>query len=348
MYVIHSRNVEAALVQGLAALKSYGVKTVRRGMEVIEMPMPVATRYQLPRERVLFNPVRDANPFFHFFESLWILAGRNDVAFLEYMLPRMAQYSDNGKTFHGAYGHRLRNAATSDQSILVAYDQIADAIGLLQESPDTRQCVLSIWDPYLDLRTATKDMPCNDMVMLSRGGVDLSELNMTVCNRSNDAIWGAYGANAVQFSMLHEYIAASVGCSVGSYTQVSNNYHVYTNNPFWQEYERTGNELLGHTKYYAMDIVKPYDLFKQRHLFDRDLQAFFDMFDKHMNEGVSVVPKYESDVFNDVVCPMWDCFNLYKDNLLKDAWVMTNDIVALDWQSACAEWLARRIEKRGL
>ena len=31
------------------------------------------------------------------------------------------------------------------------------------------------------------------------------------------------------------------------------------------------------------------------------------------------------------------------------AWQMADpDIVALDWQSACAEWLGRRITKRGL
>lgn len=356
MYAIRTRNVEQALAQGLAALASHGFRTTRRGMDVIEMPVPVATAYTNPRERVLFNPIRDANPFFHFFESLWILAGRNDVAFLAHLLPRMAQYSDDGKTFHGAYGHRLRHwQAMPDIStswehtdiVQNEVDQIKGAITLLKEKPDTRQCVLSIWNPELDLGTVTNDMPCNDMVILSRGGVGLGDLNMTVCNRSNDAVWGAYGANAVQFSMLQEYIAAKVGCSVGTYTQMSNNFHVYEDNPYWLEYKTRKNELLGYTSYYAQDIVKPYDLFAEDG-FDADLTAFFQLFDEVTGTGAAVTPKYETQAFNDVVAPMWECLLLYKSGFIKDAWVMTNDIAALDWQSACAEWLARRITKRGL
>jgi len=343
MYAIKTRNVEQALAQGLAALAGFGYRTTRRGMSVIEMPVPVATSYSNPRERVLFNPIRDANPFFHFFESLWILAGRNDVAFLSYMLERMSQYSDDGVTFHGAYGHRLRHWVDETGE----RDQIEGAINLLKRSPDTRQCVLSIWDPAIDMLRITKDMPCNDMVMLSRSGPDFELLNMTVCNRSNDAIWGAYGANAVQFSMLQEYIAAKVGCEVGTYTQMSNNFHVYEDNPYWMAYKDSKNEALGYTSYYTAGIVKPYDLFAEEG-FDRDLFAFFQSFDELLADGVSVAPKYETQAFDDVVLPMWECFRLYKNGFIKDAWVMTNDIVALDWQSACAEWLGRRITKRGL
>jgi hypothetical protein len=193
----------------------------------------------------------------------------------------------------------------------------------------------------------TKDMPCNDMVMLSRSGPDFELLNMTVCNRSNDAIWGAYGANAVQFSMLQEYIAAKVGCNVGTYTQMSNNFHVYEDNPYWMAYKDSKNEALGYTSYYTAGIVKPYDLFAEEG-FDRDLFAFFQSFDELFADGASVTPKYETQAFADVVLPMWECLLLYKSGFLKDAWVMTNDIVALDWQSACAEWLGRRITKRGL
>ena len=33
------------------------------------------------------------------------------------------------------------------------------------------------------------------------------KLCMTVCNRSNDMLWGAYGANVVHMSMLQEFVA---------------------------------------------------------------------------------------------------------------------------------------------
>jgi len=50
---------------------------------------------------------------------------------------------------------------------------------------------------------------------------------MCVTNRSNDAVWGALGANAVHFSMLQEYLAVMIGCAVGKYWQVTNNLHLY-------------------------------------------------------------------------------------------------------------------------
>ena len=52
---------------------------------------------------------------------------------------------------------------------------------------------------------------------------------MTVCNRSNDMIWGAYGANAVHMSILMEYVAVAVNAPMGSYYQISDSFHIYEN-----------------------------------------------------------------------------------------------------------------------
>ena len=41
-------------------------------------------------------------------------------------------------------------------------------------------------------------------------------LQMTVHCRSNDIIWGTYGANAVHFSILQEYVAARIGVDLGT------------------------------------------------------------------------------------------------------------------------------------
>jgi hypothetical protein len=79
-----------------------------RGIRTIELKDQFSTTYLRPWERVLFNPTRDANHFFHFFEAMWILAGRNDVGFLKCILPGIVNYSDDGSKFHGAYGMRLR------------------------------------------------------------------------------------------------------------------------------------------------------------------------------------------------------------------------------------------------
>ena len=39
-------------------------------------------------------------------ESMWILAGRNDVEWLSYYLPRAAEFSDDGETRRGGWSGR--------------------------------------------------------------------------------------------------------------------------------------------------------------------------------------------------------------------------------------------------
>ncbi len=74
---------------------------------------------------------------------------------------------------------------------------------------------------------------CNTHIYFDlRGGA----LNMTVCCRSNDLLWGAYGANAVHFSVLQEVIAWELAVSVGVYRQMSNNFHIYTELPMVQKF----------------------------------------------------------------------------------------------------------------
>ena len=82
---------------------------------------PVTITYRQPRHRVLFHPVRDANPFFHLFESIWMLAGRDDVKWLAKFNARMADYSDDGVTLTSAYG--LRWNAVLQQTLDKLKDQ---------------------------------------------------------------------------------------------------------------------------------------------------------------------------------------------------------------------------------
>lgn len=217
MHVIHVRNVHSALPELMYQLQRQGVRRDSRNGPVLRLPGPCTIEYERPMERVVFWPERAANPFFHLLESLWMLAGRDDVAYLESIVRGMGQFSDDGKTFHGAYGQRWRRHFGMDQIL-----EIAEA---LKVSPDDRRQVLSMWDAESDLGCDSKDLPCNTHAYFSRdqGG----RLDMMVCNRSNDAVWGALGSNAVHFSILQEVMADLIGCPVGKYWQVSNNMHLY-------------------------------------------------------------------------------------------------------------------------
>ena len=219
MHVIKARNVNYALLEGVRYLSDVGIKRDSRNGPVLVAPTPVTTIYERPLERVLFWPDRDANPFFHLYESLWMLAGRNDITPLVRYNKQMQEYSDNGTTQHGAYGFRWRKVFGADQ-----LEKIAEG---LQKNRDDRRQVLQMWEAVLDLGRIGKDVPCNLMCTFqvnTQGALDL-----TVFCRSNDIIWGAYGANAVHFSFLLEYMALWIGVPVGQLYQVSVNWHAYIN-----------------------------------------------------------------------------------------------------------------------
>ena len=142
---------------------------------------------------------------------MWIALGRKDVAFLTLFNKKMSDFSDDEKTFHAPYGYRLRHFGIRTEDSFVddnlnaskGYDQVIDAIKIFTENPNSRQVVMSIWNPNFDLGYKTKDIPCNDMIMLKiRNG----KLITTIQNRSNDLHWGL-PTNIFQFSFLTELMA---------------------------------------------------------------------------------------------------------------------------------------------
>lgn len=336
MFVNDVRNVNEALPRALDLLSEHGKVVTSRGMETIELPGPLSTVYRNPTERVLFDPVRDANPFFHLMEALWIIGGSNRVELPKYFMDSIDRFSDDGKTFYGAYGHRLRHA--------FGYDQLAAAISLLSTKADSRQVVLSIWDGREDLGVVTKDIPCNDMIMLK---IRDDKLNMTVCNRSNDAIWGAYGANVVQFSMLQEWLAASIGVGVGHYIQQSDSFHVYTDNPYWQWYDNPENwpENTGPTDPYLIGVspfpmaVDAFDATRLR--LDCDMLCHA----AELFHGDLLIMNYQSTFFQLVVVPAIRAYDHYKRKDYTSALASLVAMEAADWRLAMTQWIQRRADK---
>lgn len=337
MKVINVRNVSEALASGIRLMKAEGERLSSRNGATLEIPEPVTTTYHLPWERVITCPVRDANPFFHLMESLWIIKGRQDVKFLSAFNKRMVDYSDDGIVFNAPYGHRIRNHGVADQ-----LEQVIDTLAL---DPTSRQAVCQIWDQN-DLMKDTKDKACNmSIVFRIRNG----ELCITVYNRSNDMIWGAYGANAVQFSMIQEYVAARLGIPMGTYDQVSNSFHVYLDGP--------GGALWDKLEHYHSNVPQPIDIYEgaegkglilmdktQMREFDRDLIVLFSMYDKYGLSEVGEMKCWESDYFNKLVIPMISVFLVHKRHGAEVALKYADRIEAHDWKTAVAIWLSMRVK----
>lgn len=342
--VIDVNNVHCAVPLGLYTLDKFGLVEVSRNGEVVVAAVPVTTFYRKPYQRVILWPERDANPYFHFFESLWMLAGRQDVEYPASFAKQIAQYSDDGATLAGAYGHRWRH--------LFGIDQLEWVIKRLKNDPNDRRVVLSMWDGGNDPILADKgckDIPCNTQIyfriMWNEEG--LPELCMQVNCRSNDVLWGAYGANAVHMSMLQEYLADRIGVGVGWYSQMSFNYHVYNNfvdkmkNRSQPENKELSliktvealvadNEAVIHDPY--INGCSHFPIKAKNENWDNDLLAFL----------AGAKGSYVNDFFNRVAVPLQQSHLAYKEGDYARAFEELRNCYAVDWRTACYEWLSRR------
>lgn len=331
MFVVDVRNVHDALPEGLRTIDIYAERRESRNGDVMVMPGPTTTVYRRPTERVLFHPERDANPFFHFFEGLWMLAGRNDVEFLTRYVKRMATFSDDGETLHGAYGHRWRQH--------FGFDQLGHVMAALCKNPDDRRNVVQMWDATVDLGRVGKDLPCNTQIYFTRDSS--GALDMTVCCRSNDLIWGTTGANAVHFSMLQEYMAAGMGCKVGVYYQMSNNYHAYvdTYEPLKCLIGKTDDgcrEITGNP--YTDGSVEPWKMINTPiEEWQQDLQMFLD-------EGmvVGIRDPFFRKVAQPIRAAHWAYKNIEGMARFDKAAEALEKCAATDWWLGCQQWLDRR------
>ena len=324
MHSIKASNVNTAYVSGLYWLRVAGVEEQSRNGRVVVAPEPVCTTYLRPWQRVLFSPDRDANPFFHLMEAIWMMAGRQDVEWPSYFAKQLLEYSDNGITLAGAYGYRWRE--------YFGYDQITEIVNILKDDPLSRRAVMSMWDGFTE--ESPKDKPCNTHIYFDcRGGV----LNMTVCCRSNDAVWGTYGANVVHMSVLQEVMAAGIGIPIGQYRQMSNNFHAYpdTNNIA---------KLIEHPNspdYYKILSLKHYPLvdLEAGNMADWLVDAENFIYNPTANEDDSYVHPF----FREVAYPMYMAWHSRKNGETNGLeWV--DQIEAEDWQIACTEWIQRRME----
>jgi thymidylate synthase len=393
------RNVNSAstgLVQGIfdGTIPTNVVNS--RAGEVAVVEEPVIVTYQSPLERVLFNRARDANPFLHLFESLWMLAGRRDIAPVAYYAANYAAQVQDGNDLNanGAYGYRWRQAPTNHpptekwehgvmypDSVGISgnqywVDQIKILIDHLKRNPESRRAVLQMWNVEDDLLKidVTKDTCCNTCVYFATeqgvcrfcGGTgkvpgreaDYGEpdsicgvckglphdqpqfLNMTVCNRSNDLIWGMLGANVVHFSFLLEYMAIALELEVGTYNQFTNNMHVYTKR--WEPEKWLADKdpdwysLVGEDQSPCGPVNKgPFIPFVHDvATFDQEVVEFID--------SKSWTRNWNEPFLQKVATPMCRAFSLHKQRDYHGALKEIENVEAADWKIAGRDWIEKR------
>lgn len=370
MLTITARNVNHALADGIELLANRGECFPSRAGDVWTVQEPVTTVFRQPRERVLFSPIRDANPAFHLAEAFHMLAGRNDTKFLNLFVKDFgARFGEDDGTQHGAYGYRWRHG--------FGFDQIEEVIKKLRANPFDRQAVLQMWDcttgdnygGFNDLRGDWRDRPCNLAACFrvrqetevvggspadGMGGAHqerMAYLDMMVSCRSNDILMGAYGANAVHFSVLQEYMAAQLEIGVGTYTQVSWNWHMYAadlermaakagamNLKPEHQLAALWTALTPRVDYGTRGIeMPPHPLVDDREAFDGDVKLLL----RTIEERTWALgrARLHNRFLRETALP------LFRAHLTRDIDAAL-DIAAPDWYAAELAWLQRREEAR--
>jgi len=241
-------------------------------------------------------------------EFCWMMAGSNDAGWVSQFNKRMMEYADDG-ILRGAYGYRWQHG-----------DQIRNTINLLRKDAGTRQAVISMWDPVYDGPSArTSDRPCNTHIYFRVSPTGM--LNMTVCNRSNDFIWGMLGANAVHMTLLHELISFETEIPLGDYMVFSNNVHVY---------EKHMKELVEKP---VLDDRYPLNIMPLLHNGEHYMDLIQDCKDL-VEYGVQ--KSFRIDWMRHVAEPI---FRAYIDKGERMSYIKR--IKAEDWRVACNEWAIR-------
>jgi len=356
---------------------SYLKRSTSRNGDVIRFKEPVTIHYLLPSERVLLSPDRNENPFFHLYEALWMLNGENSVKPLTALNSNMINYSDDGRTFNGAYGRRWRRAIINENSPFEKeVDQLYLIIEHLKRQKDSRRAVLQMWNVsedllkiegvtgycnYDDFKSFSRDVCCNTACFFD---VDEDVLNMSITNRSNDAIWGLLGANYVHFSFLQEYVAAHLGVKLGRMTVFSNNVHTYVDkfNVNWDvEYVKEITSLrllynnLENLQNWQGDLTKNKNCFRSFGLnqqvndFDFDLPNFVAHFDlSTRNIGfLEDIKQLEGKDWNhsflqEVAKPLLLVFFFHKNGYYAKAAYWLEKIIHYEWQRAAMRWIRQR------
>lgn len=179
---------DAVWAEHLRRLFRQGDVVAPRGMRTIEYPQ--YTTVADMKAPVLRNPLRKLNYKFMAAEAYWILSGDDTVAGIEPYNKNIAQFSDDGETFFGAYGPRIR-------------EQLDWVIWKLCDDQDTRQAGLTIWR---ERPPKSKDIPCTVAIWFQiRDG----RVNAHVFMRSSD-VWLGLPYDVFNFSMLGCLVTAKL------------------------------------------------------------------------------------------------------------------------------------------
>ena len=180
-----------------------------RGLPTRDLGATTITLFN-PRKAMPLGIGRNLNPAIGAVEAAQLIGSVSRPKTVLRVAPQFEKYAEKNGHFHGAYGARI-----GGQMLCVERKLRAD--------PDTRQAVVTLWDPWLDNLDGARDYPCTVALnFFTRDG----KLEMNTLMRSND-VWLGLPYDLFQFTQLQLSLANALACDIGYYYHTVWSLHLY-------------------------------------------------------------------------------------------------------------------------
>lgn len=187
----------------------HGLVTSPRGDKTREC-LDVIIDLADPTDSLPVDVGRAVNPAVGIVEAVQLIGALSVPDLMRTVQPRLADFFEPDGRQWGAYGERIGSQLLSVERKLMA-------------DPDSRQAVITLWDPWKDNALGKRDYPCTTMLQfLIRGG----KLILHVTMRSNDVYWGLT-YDVFQFTQLQLSLATALGLEPGHYHHHAVSLHIY-------------------------------------------------------------------------------------------------------------------------
>jgi thymidylate synthase len=227
---------------------------------------------------VLANPVRKLSYSFAAAEALWILSGSDSVEEVARYVPRLREFSDDGKTLAGAYGPRIVN-------------QLPYVVAKLKEDPNSRQAVMTIWRAN---PAPSKDIPCTVALAFQ---VRLERIDCHAFMRSSD-LWLGWPYDVFTFSMVSLRVALDLNLGTNNNYSLGNLYLTAASSHLYEENARDARRCLEWSRNFYGGMTVPFFLFDgkaQRYLdLETSLTACRDRLEDSIQPPWLIRPWYRS------------------------------------------------------
>lgn len=208
-HIIQIENGRDGYVKLVDYVYEHGVKRAPRGQATRDAGHVTIVVHD-PNNALPIGTGRGVSPAVAAVEAIQLIASVSVPQMVVAASPRFVNYQEPNGEFYGAYGRRIG-------------DQVHYVIKKLQEDRDTRQAVITLWNPLYDNAPMMKDYPCTVALHFA---IINDKLEMNVTMRSND-VWLGTPYDLFQFTQLQLSVAHVLHVEVGIYRHTAWSLHLY-------------------------------------------------------------------------------------------------------------------------